>query len=197
MVLGFAATFGSAVTGSSAGFLEIRIVGVGDAVAVAVGELSVIRVGRELVDVVVLAVTVRVCVVRVGSHRVLLTVGQAIAVAVRIAVTTVEGVQAVRNLPTVGEAIAVAVRIVHVRSFALLFRVREAITVPVGSTIGSVEGVRPVRTDCRYGGQCHEQGEQYADRLAFLHVRHVIHLLVVLMSENPLFSLSVQELTGA
>jgi hypothetical protein len=99
--VGFATAFGVAVASAGVRLSKVWVVGVWDAVTVGVGVFTVVRIVRERVNVVGLAVTVGVCVVRVGTRCILLGVGQAIAVWVCISVATVGWVKAVGDFPTI------------------------------------------------------------------------------------------------
>jgi hypothetical protein len=92
---------GAAVSVTGLRLLEVWVVGVGDSVTVRVAILTVVRVGRVLVDIVVLTVAIRVGVVWVGTHSILLAVGQAVTVWVCLAVAAVKRVQSVGNFPSV------------------------------------------------------------------------------------------------
>ena len=181
LVFGLATAFGASVAGTCFGLLEVRIVGVGDAVAVRVRVLAVVGVGRELVDVVCLAVTVGVGVVRVGTLRVLRGVRQTVAIRVSVGVTARGGVEAVGHFPTVGQAVTVAVGVVHVRAVSLLFGVGQTIAVPVGATVGAVEWVRPLARDRRSGAQGKEERNQDAHELLAVVLR-LVHVCTLLVS---------------
>jgi hypothetical protein len=79
----------------------VRIVGVGDTVAVRVGILAVIWVVRERIGVVRPTVAIGVRVIRVGPARVLLGIGQIISIWVRVGVSTRVRVEAVGHFPSI------------------------------------------------------------------------------------------------
>jgi hypothetical protein len=74
LVFGLAATTGAAVARACLSILVVRVVGVGDTVAVRVRILTIVRVVRERVCRVRPTVAVRVRAVRVGTLCVLLGV---------------------------------------------------------------------------------------------------------------------------
>ena len=99
--IGFAAAFSAAVASACVRFREIWVVCVWDTVTVRIGVFTVVRIVRERVNVVGLAVTIGVGVVRVGTRCILLGVGQAIAVRICISVATIGWVKAVGDFPTI------------------------------------------------------------------------------------------------
>jgi hypothetical protein len=99
--VGFATAFGVAVASTGIRLGKVWVVGVWDAVTVGIGVFTVVRIVRERVNVVGLAVTIGVGVVRVCTRCILLGVGQAIAVGVCISIATVGGVKSVGDFPTI------------------------------------------------------------------------------------------------
>jgi hypothetical protein len=81
--------------------LEIWVVSIWDAVSITIGVLSIIRVSRELVNVVCLAIAVGISIIRVCTHAVFLGVSQTITIRVTIGVTAVGGGEAVGHLPSI------------------------------------------------------------------------------------------------
>jgi hypothetical protein len=102
LVLGFAATLGAAVSGTSFSVLVVWIVGIGDSVAVRVRVLAVIGVVREWVTTIRSTVAVCIRAVRVGTLRVFLGCAQTVIVGIAVSVATVVWVESVSNFPSIG-----------------------------------------------------------------------------------------------
>ena len=170
---------GAAVSGASLSVLVIRVVGVGDAVAVRVRILAVIGVVRERITSIGSTVAVGVRAVRIGSARVLLGVGQSVTIGVAVGVAAAVRVEAVGHFPSIGEAVSVGVGLGHVRSVLLLFGIRQAVAVPVSPTIGGVERVGSVCTDNgRSRHHDEEQRHKYAQVLSVV-FHHFVSLPIV------------------
>jgi hypothetical protein len=152
--------------------LVVRIVGVGDAVAVRVRVLAVVGVVGEGIRSIGSTVAVCVRAVGVGTLRVLLGVGQTVSVSVAVGVTGVVRVEAVSHFPTIREAVSVGVCLGHIRSVLLLFGIGETVTVPVGAAVRRVEGVGSVTADD--GRSRHQDEEQSCNHAQVLSVVHFI-----------------------
>jgi hypothetical protein len=82
--------------------LEIWVVGIGDSISVGVGILAIVRVCWILVYIVGLAVTIGVGIIGICSLGIFLGIGKSIAIRVCIGISTVGGVEAIGNFPSVG-----------------------------------------------------------------------------------------------
>jgi hypothetical protein len=187
LLLGFAATFGAAVSVSVFVTFEVRIVGVRYTVAVGVRCRSVVGIVRECVVSVVRSISVGVRVVRVGTRSVLLGVSQTVAVRISIRIASRVRVEAVGHFPPVWQAVVVGVWVVHVSSCILLLCVGQTIAIPVGTAVIRIQRVGTIGANA--GGSCHhyeKQSNQHTLVLCFLHFLFTSKFSL----ENPLFSLS-------
>jgi hypothetical protein len=118
-----AAAIGTAVSGALIVSGVVRVVGVGDTVAVRVGVLTVVRVVRERISTVWPAVAIGVRAIRVGPARVLLGIGQTIAIGIRVGVSTRVRVEAVGHFPSIWQAVTIGVRFGHISSLLLFLSI--------------------------------------------------------------------------
>jgi hypothetical protein len=148
-----AATIGAAVSRAFLVALEVRVIGIRYAVAVGVRRGSIVRIVRERVLAVVRPIAIGVCRVRVGTRGILLSVGQTVAIRVRVRITGRVGVEAVGHFPTVRETVVVGVWVVHISSCILLLCVGQTIAIPVGTAVIRIQRVGTIGADA--GGSCH------------------------------------------